>query len=167
MAFPTIGWPPSPASGVRSLRFYAAGTTTANWSDNAYLFIDDVGANPYVPMPVLAPGSLAQVNVGVRIGTGVAGASGSPMGTGFSLLDVVPGETSQRKASIWSGTIRICNDSANIIEFSFAAADDASTLVQGSLRANEQVIYRNRYEAGIALRFPGGGSAGVFRIEAW
>lgn len=38
MAFPT-GWPPPIASGMYSLRFAETGTTTANFSDNAFLFV--------------------------------------------------------------------------------------------------------------------------------
>jgi hypothetical protein len=89
------------------------------------------------------------------------------MGAGQSSLDVLPGETSQQKALIWSNSIRISNDGTGIVEFSFAAPDDASTLVHGSLKAGESVIYRQRIEAGIALRFPGGSSAGIYRVEAW
>lgn len=39
MAFP-LGWPPRVATGVRSFRFYASGTSTANFYDSAYLFSD-------------------------------------------------------------------------------------------------------------------------------
>jgi hypothetical protein len=167
VTFPASGWPPRPASSSRSIRFFKTGTTTANWSDNAFLFIDTVGANTYIPTPVLAPGSLAVVAVGVRNSVGVAGAAGSPMGAGQSSLDVLPGETGQMKALIWSNSIRVCNDGAGVVEFSFAAPDDGSTLVHGSLKAGEQVIYRQRIEAGIALRFPSGSSGGVYRVEAW
>lgn len=37
MAFP-LGWPPRAASSRRSIRFYADGTSTANYYDNAWLF---------------------------------------------------------------------------------------------------------------------------------
>jgi len=39
MPFPA-GWPPRPASSRRSLRFYATGTASANFEDNAFLFRD-------------------------------------------------------------------------------------------------------------------------------
>jgi len=39
MPFP-LGWPPRPATSVRSLRFYVTGTATANFRDNAFLFRD-------------------------------------------------------------------------------------------------------------------------------
>lgn len=160
MPFPTSGWPPRPASGVRSIRFFVSGTATANWSDNAYLFIDDAGANTYEPMPYVAPGSTTPVQVGTRT------SPGTPMGGGSDPRDVLPGDTlGHVKAQIWANNIRICNDGGADLEFSFAVTDDmgAGALpVQGVLKPNEQVSYRNRYEAGIALR-----GAGAFRVEAW
>ena len=73
MAFPSEGWPPRPPSGTRSIRFYATGTGTANFSDNAFLFIDGTNANPFVPLPVVPPGSTAPVALGsFPVGTGRA-----------------------------------------------------------------------------------------------
>jgi hypothetical protein len=161
MAFP-VGWPPRPSSGVRSIRFYVTGTTTANWSDNAFLFVDDVGANTYLPTPVIAPGSSTVVAIGDR------SLSGSPMGAGLSASDVLPGDTvGQTKNLIWSNSIRIANRGSNTLEFTFGALTDGSSLVQGSLIANESVIYRQRYEAGIALRFPAAGAGSAFIVECW
>ena len=56
MAFPAT-WPPQPATGRRSLRFYIGGTATANYSDRAYIFADQVGANTNTPTPVVQPGT--------------------------------------------------------------------------------------------------------------
>lgn len=39
MPFPS-GWPPRPATNNRTGRFYVAGTGTANYADNAFLFAD-------------------------------------------------------------------------------------------------------------------------------
>lgn len=160
MAFPT-GWPPRPASGVRSIRFFVSGTGTANWSDNAYLFVDDVGANTFQPTPYVPPGSSGP---GVTAAVGDRSTPGSPMGTGENPNDVLPGETvGNVKKQIWSNTIRIINDGGGDLQFSFAAPDDTSTLIQGVVKANEELVYRQRHEAGIALR-----GAGVnFRVEAW
>lgn len=165
MPFPA-GWPPRPNSGRRSIRFFVTGTTTANWSDNAYLFIDDVGANTFQPMPFIKPGELTVVNVGDR------NIPGSPMGTGSNPNDILPGDIlGHVKPLVWANSIRICNDSGvNSLEYSFAVTGDAAgpaLPVQGVLRPNQKLLYRDRYEAGIALRFPGGGGAATFRVEAW
>lgn len=166
MAFPFVGWPPRPASGLRSIRFFKAGTTTANWSENAYLFIDVAGANTFVPMPYVRPGdNTAIVAVGDR------NTPGAPMGTGANPLDVPPGSAlGQQKALVWANSLRVFNDGLNDIELSFAVTGDAlvpATPVQGIVKPGKNVLYRNRYEAGIALRFPGGGGASLFRVEAW
>lgn len=160
MAFPA-GWPPRPSSGRRSIRFFVSGTATANWSDNAYLFIDDAGANTFQPMPYVKPGDVsAQAKVGDR------NTPGSPMGAGSDPSGVLPGDTlGVQKALIWAATIRICNDGAVDLQVSYAAPDDLSTLIQGIVKAGEELVYRHRYEAGIALRAPGGACA--FRVEAW
>lgn len=50
MALP-VGWPPRPASSLRSIRFFTSGTTTGAFSDNAFLFKDGAGANTLVPTP--------------------------------------------------------------------------------------------------------------------
>jgi len=164
MAFPT-GWPPRPASGVRSIRFYVAGTATANWSDNAYLFREGVAgtANPYLPTPVVPSGSSGP---GVTAQVGTPAASGSPMGAG-SVVGLPPGETSAEVPMIWANTIHIYNDGANDLEFTFTAIDDAgatNTQVHGVVKSGKDAIYRQRYEAGIAVRSVAGAA---FRIEAW
>ena len=136
MAFPAA-WPPRVASGLHSIRFYATGTATANFSDNGLLFIDGAGANPFTPLPPVTGGST--VVPAPPFGTGVAtGGTPAPM--------------------IWAQTLRLCNDSgANALEYSFDGVN-----VHGKLLANEQVVYRNRFEAGIAVR-----GNGTFRVEAW
>lgn len=164
MPFPA-GWPPRPCSGRRSIRFFVSGTTTANWSDNAFLFIDDPGANTFVPMPHIKPGELTVVEVGNR------NVPGSPMGTGSNPNDILPGDTfGHVKALVWANSIRIFNDGVNDIEYSFAVTGDAGAPalpVHGVIKTTESFSFRDRYEAGIALRFPGGGGASAFRIEAW
>lgn len=149
MAFPA-GWPPRrPNSSNRPLRFYVAGTATANFEDNAFLFIDDVGANPYTPLPVVQPGSSAVVNISSPMGTGTADYNRSD-----------PNQTTavSPKAAIWAGTIMVRNAGASPIEISFDG-----TIVQGQIAAGETRYYRNRAECGIAVR----GAGMAFWVEAW
>lgn len=147
MAFPT-GWPPRLSSGVRSIRFFVTAAATANFDDRAYLFADDVGANPYLPTPVVSPGS----SVSAAVGTTAAG--GSPMGGGEN-------DSQSTKKMIWAGTIRIKNDGAGDLEYSFDG-----TNVHGIVKEDEELIYRNRYEAGISVRGVAAATPS-FRIEAW
>jgi hypothetical protein len=147
---------------VRSIRFYKAGTATANWSDNAFLFIDGLAANPFLPTPVVPYGSSGP---GVSAAVGNQSIPGSPMGAGTAL--VPPGEGPGTKPLIWANTLHIYNDGSNDLEFTFSAIDDAgstNTQVHGVVKAGKDSIYRQRYEAGIAVRSVGGTT---FRIEAW
>lgn len=143
MPFPAA-WPPRSSSGIRSIRFYAGGTATLNFSDNALLFIDGAGANPYTPVPPVDGGSTANPL--------------TPGGTGAAT--VANGMAGGPPPMIWSGNIRICNDGANSLEYSFDGVN-----VHGLLLKGEIFAYRNRYEAGIAVRGVGGTTA--FRVEAW
>lgn len=142
MAFPA-SWPPRVSSSVRSIRFYVTDTATANFVDKAYMFAEQAAANVYTPLPVIAPGSLTTINVPDIAGTGLA----TPSVSG------VAGPLAQ----IWSGNIRITATTQSL-EFSFDG-----TNVHGLVKAGESVIYRQRYEAGIAVR----GNLSVFTIEAW
>lgn len=139
MPFPA-NWPPRPSTGVRSIRFFVSGTGTANFADNAYLFIEGAGANPFVPAPDVPYGSGVTVNNPL-----------TPTGTGATQAPVVP-------AQIWSGTMRVCNDGGSALEFSFDGIN-----VHGRLLPGDDFSYRNRYEAGISLR----GNGVAFRVEAW
>lgn len=146
MAFPQ-GWPPRPASGVRSIRFFQSGNATANFSDNAYLFIDGVSADTYTKTPVVAPGDLTPVAFGdLTRGGGPAGGS--------------PNSDPVTKASMWANTIVVYNDSGNDLDISF----DGSNVHDRILAAEtpKYHLYRNRHEAGIAVK-----GAGAFRIAAW
>jgi hypothetical protein len=90
------------------------------------------------------------------------------MGAGSNLHDVIPGDVlGNTKPLIWSNTIRIYNDGGNDLQFSFTADDDGDNEVHGVIKAGKEALYRVRHEAGIALRFPGGGGGSVFRVEAW
>lgn len=157
MAFPT-GWPPRPASGRRSIRVYISGTTTAAFSDNAYLFSQVTGANTFVPTPYVAPGSTATVAVGDLTG------GGSPMGGGQNAHDVNTSAAASDQAvptpMIWCNSMIITNDGLNTLEISFDG-----TNVHGKILPGETVEFRDRMEAGIALRHAGG--ATTFRVFAW
>lgn len=149
MAFPQ-GWPPRVASGTASIRFYKTGSSTADFADAAFLFIDGTGANPYTPLPVVLPGDDVS-----RYPTPAATViAANPLGTGEN----DPGSV---KAMIWSQGIRVRNlDGTNSIEISFDG-----TNVHGIVAPNATNEYVNRREAGIAVR----GAAGTpsYVIEAW
>lgn len=155
MAFPA-GWPPRPPSGIRSLRFFVTDTATALFSDKAYIFAAQTGASTIVPMPFVAPGSTAQVKIGDYQ------TPGSPQGGGRDPNDANITLPSADQAvpvpMAWSGNMRICNDGAPALEYSFDGIN-----VQGKLLAGEKFEYYTRHEAGIAVR----GAGAVYRIEAW
>jgi hypothetical protein len=92
MAFPA-GWPPRPATAQRSIRFYQPSTVaTANFSDRAYLFGDQAGANTIRPLPYVAPGNTDPISVGdptADLGVGVSGPSSLPVGTGRDARDAI------------------------------------------------------------------------------
>jgi hypothetical protein len=140
MAFPT-GWPPRVASTVRSIRFYAKGIPTPDFADNALLFADGVGANPFLPVPAVRPGEDVS----------------KPFYSGPHAVPLAPMGTSEREgdphAMIWSGTIWIMNTGSGVLQFSFDGVN-----VHGEVPPSpyHQRIFRNRYEAGIAFR--GGGT---------
>lgn len=154
MAFPS-GWPPRAASSVR---VYIAGTATASFADNAYLFIDVTSANPFLPTPIIPPGDETAI---VKVGD--LSSTGSPMGGGVQPPNLgVPGDGSPAnvpKPQLFAQTLRIVNEGGADIEFSFDGAN-----VHGTVKtADGEFIYRNRFEAGIAIR----GAGADFRVEAW
>jgi len=83
MAFP-VGWPPRPSPGALNIAFFVEGNASADYSDNAYLFIDGVGANPFQPTPYVPPGGEEVVAPISSIGPG------TPLGTGRDARDAVP-----------------------------------------------------------------------------
>jgi hypothetical protein len=147
MAFP-VGWPPRPSSGARSIRFFVDGTATANFSDSAWLFSQDTGAQTVVPMPNVRAGDNTTV---AHVGDLTAG--GSPMGGGTNLDPAtVP--------MIWSYGMRVVNDSTadTDLEISFDGVN-----IHDKLKKGEEVLYRNRIEAGISVR----GAGALYRISAY
>lgn len=148
MAFPT-GWPPRPATGIRSLRFFAEGTATANFSDSAYLFASGTGANPYTSLPVVQPGgdtSRFPVPPATVVPNPPYGGGTVDFGAGTPM--------------IWSFQIQIRLVSGARLEFSFDGTNIAGVLLSSD--ASMPIIYQ-RSEAGIAVR----GAGCVFSIEAW
>lgn len=146
MAFPAA-WPPRVASNTRSIRFFTSGTATANFSDNAFLFIDGAGANTFTPVPNVPYGSNTPVADPLTpAGTGAATVASAMVGGPAPL--------------IWSYAIRVFNDGNSTLEFSFDG-----TNVHGRLLTGEEMTYNKRHEAGIAVRSIGG--TPTFRIEAW
>lgn len=139
MPFPA-SWPPRVPSGVRSIRFFASGVATALFDDNAFMFLDGLGANPITPAPNVPYGSNAPVVNPL-----------TPTGTGTTAPPIV-------HPMLWAGNIRIYNDGGATLEYSFDGVN-----VHGRILATEAPAYRNRYEAGIAVR----GAGAAFRIEAW
>lgn len=150
MAFPT-GWPPRPSPGYRSIRFFVEGTATANFADNAYLFGDDVGANPYTPLPVVRPGDDI-TRFPTPAATVVPGSG--PFGGGQNDL----GST---KPMFWSFQIQIRILTGTRLEYSFDGTNLHGFLL---LTDNSSPIIYQRSEAGIALRGAGGET---FSVEAW
>lgn len=150
MAFPT-GWPPRPSPGYRSLRFFAEGTATVNFADNAFLFIDGTSANPYTPLPVVLPGDdvtrLPKPPATVVPGSGPFGGGQNDLGS--------------TKPMIWCFQMQIRMKTGTRLEFSFDG-----TNVHGVILATDAStpLPFQRSEAGIALR----GAAGeTFIVEAW
>lgn len=158
MAFP-VSWPPRPSSGVKSLRFYVTGTSTANFADNGFMFADDAGANPYLVTPVVPAGG-----EDINAAAGTSANSGSPMGGGRNRLDADPDPKNRvlppPLPQIWASHIKITNTGGSALEVTFEG-----TVVQGFVPASSSVIYDGRYESGIAVR--GSGGTGTFHIEAW
>jgi hypothetical protein len=148
------------------------GTTTALYTDNAYLFGDDIGANVIAPMPFVPPGSVAPVHIGgVAFDTAATPpvfGSGSPTGTGQAAQDAAPPEhqnppyTQQAvpKAMLWSQTIVVRNKGLGALFFSFDGVNDHGHVLAGEVR--EFVV---RHEAGMAIK--GDGATPDFEIEAW
>lgn len=140
MAVPST-WPPRPASGRRSIRFYKTGTLTGNFSDNCWIFADAANnANPYTPLPVAQPGVATAVPA-------------TPWGTGQN-------DAADPAPMIWSTGIRIVVTGGDL-EFSFDSANPPA-IVHGKVLSGATGVYVDRVEAGIAVR-----GAGTFYVEAW
>jgi len=154
MAIPA-NFPPKKPSGIRTLNFYKEGTATTDYADNAYLFADGVGANPFTAITKLAPGDISDITYGTST------QSGQPMGGG-SLNGPANTTGTQAKAPLvlWSNSISITNTGANDILFSFDGTNTA-----GRVKAGTTKLYNFRIEGGIAIKSVSATSA--FYIEVW
>jgi hypothetical protein len=146
MPFPE-GWPPKATSTFRSVRVFASGTTTANYSDNAWLFGSFPSANQ--PLPYVAPGSTAPVVI-----PSVWGGGRDPHDT----LDGVPLGVPSTACRFF----RIYNDGTGVIQVSFDG-----TNVHDEVYANEVHEYEDRAETGVSLRIKPASSASDFRVVGW
>jgi hypothetical protein len=154
--WPPTSWPPRPATGLRSIRFHATGTATGNFSDNAFMFAEQTGANTFLPTPYVAPGGeQTQAKLGDLTVTG------SPMGAGVGTYDVDPDPRVKvvppPAPQIWAHSITVTNLAVADLELSFDG-----THVHGFVPASTSVTYLHRHESGIAVR-----GNGTFHIEAW
>jgi hypothetical protein len=153
------GWPPRPHSSIRSIRFYVNGTSTALFSDNAFLFATGAGgsADTYTALP--NPGTKQTTTDSSGNLTSAPVVVPSIAGTGRA--DINPQDGSLPPvAMVWSMGIRVVNDGTGDLEISFDG-----TNVHGRLKAGEIANYSRRHEAGIAVR--GNGGTPTFKIEAW
>lgn len=144
-------WPPGPPTGVRSIRVYITGTTTSNFVDSAYMFIDQVSANTFTPLPVIAPGSTANVVVPIN-----------PWGGGRNPGNPDPtfGSPPPPLAQIWCRGLVVHNTGGHDLVFSFDGNN-----IHGLVPANTTSIYYDRFESGISVQGSGGNT--TFIIEAW
>lgn len=135
MAFPT-NWPPRSQSNNRSIRAFKTGSTSTDYADNAYIFMDLPGANTYTTTTKIAPGDTTTV---VNVGS-------TPGGSDIT--------------QICANTIIVTNDGSTEILVSFDGVNTHAVVKQ-----NEVKVWRDRREAGIAVKTASSSSA--FRIEAY
>lgn len=151
------GWPPRPGSSLRSIRFYATGTGTTSYADNAFLFINGSGANVYTPLPPVSPSQQTTITGTAEL-TNASTVVPSIAGTGQDPVDRSPQDASLPPvAQIQSMGIRVTAVSANVT-ISFDGTNDHGLVLSGTT-----AVYYRRHEAGIAVK----GSGSTFYIEAW
>jgi hypothetical protein len=138
-------WPPRAPSGRRSIHFYKTGALTANFADNCFIFADSTNnANPYTPLPQVVSGVIGAPTV----------VPPTPWGTGQN-------DAGDPPPMIWSSGFRLVVVGGDM-EFSFDVANPPA-IVHGKVLQTDRVgYYRDRYEAGIAVR-----GTGTYYIEAW
>lgn len=143
------------ASGRRSLRFFATGTTSALFADNAWNFaVATVGGNALS----IAPSPKVRAGAEVASGAPPSAVVSTPMG---GQRDLAPAAQAAPVTTQGTYGIRVCNDGGTAIEFSFDGVN-----VHGVVLPNSEETFLNRIEAGISVREPGGGTI-AFRVFAW
>lgn len=160
MAFPA-GWPPRPATGVRSIRFFATGNTSNNFSDAAFLFGDTSPKSQVDPVPVATPRDSAAFGSDQRPSSPAGFSNTSAKGTSTPQTKVVP---YRHASNIW-----IFNDGVKDLTFTFDEATDigAGAGIHGVVKAGKDMLFRDRYEAGIALKSAVDNNATAYRVFAW
>jgi len=148
-------------SGRRSLRFFAAATTSGVFSDHAYNFaVPAAGADPVLMVP---PSPVVRAGSEVGSGASPSAAVSTPMG---GHRDVSPAAQASPVTTMAASTIRVFNDGADDLEFSFDGTNIHGVVKPASATFCGFLEYRNRMETGIAVRGHSG-AAVPFRIEAW
>lgn len=143
--------------GVAGFAALATGTgaDSLQFAEPATLFFFG-GAMPIFPTPDVHPGG-ATTNAFV----GDRRAGGSPMGGGMSPSNVVLAQPlllqPDTQIMHFSKNIRVRSTAAAVVKISFDGINQ-----HGEVGNNSECIYRERFEAGIAIQ-----GTGTFTVEAW
>ena len=158
-----MAFPVRPATGVRSFRAFAEGTTTTDFADHAIDFAECAGANTLHHPVVARPDTRTVLGTTTTGSSTPQGARVTPIPSAAN-LSLPRAEQAPAAPAITCAQLRICNDGSpgdGRLEFSFDG-----TNIHGVVLPGEVATYRNRYEGGIAVRHSGG-AAVPFRVEAW
>lgn len=142
-------------SGRRSLRFFVAASTTANFEDRAWNFAVAPVAGNALQVP---PSVKIEPGDEVASGSAPSGVVSTPMGGQRNLAPSAHAAPVTTQAAYG---LRVCNDGGTAIEFSFDGAN-----VHGVVLPNSEETFLNRLETGISVREPLGGTI-AFRVFAW
>lgn len=140
-AFP-VNWPPPHGSGRHTLRFYASGTTTELYADNAFNFADNPIHNSILPLPTVTSSDIPAVGALPPPTHAVPRAPAGTVGSGTAL---------SKTPFLWANSLHVFNDGSGDLNISFDG-----TNLHGVIKAGKDHLYRNRMEAGIAFAWAGG-----------
>jgi len=159
MPFPT-GWPPRPASGRRSVRVFITGTTASNYHENAYLFSQLTGAVTIDPTIFVETGERGQTALSsFEKGATPLGGGRNPHDAVQTFQNISPplGDQAPPIPMAWIQTLKIRNQggAGEDLDFTFDGVNQ-----QGFVGGGEISFYRNRFEAGIAVRIDGDEATG-------
>ena len=150
MAFP-LGWPPRASTTLRSFRFFQRGTTTANFSDRAWMFSSAASANK--ALPYVKPGSLDPVDVPVNYGGGQ-----DPHDGAFGNDPPPVPMFTPRFLYVFNDSLVLTDE----IEISFDGVN-----VHGTVKGSTLLIMEDIREGGISVRTRPTCGHCLFRIQAW
>jgi hypothetical protein len=138
------------------MRFFVAGTATADFADNAFNFaVSPASGDKSMMVP---PSPVVRAGQEVASGFPASAVVTSPMGGQAAL----PAAQSNPVTTQAASTIRIFNDGSGDLEISFDGEH-----VHGVVLGTDKVLeYRRRMETGIAVRGVSSATP-AFRIEAW